>query len=279
MLRFGGNLTGFNVVNYFSRNLDNILIGRVWGAMELGLYAKAYQLLLLPINQINQPMTSVAMPALSRLQNQPLKYGRYYYKALWLLTSIGMPIVSFFFVAADKLIVIVLGESWTEAVAIFRILAPAAFVGTFNVATGWVFQSLGHTDRQLRWGVLSSLVRAIAFIIAIPWGAIGMASAYSLSAILLLIPRFMYCYRGTHLRLKTLAGNLLHPALASMGSALITLTITQSIDLTDQGPSLVLFVQLIFFCASYLLLWTFSPGKQGSVHEVIENFKQLRNSP
>ena len=71
MLKFGRNLTGFKVVNYFSRNLDNILIGRLWGSVELGLYAKAYQLILLPINQINGPMTAVAMPALSRLQNRP----------------------------------------------------------------------------------------------------------------------------------------------------------------------------------------------------------------
>ena len=57
LLAFGGNLTAFNLVNYFSRNLDNILIGRYWGSQELGLYAKAYQLLLLPIQQINIPIT------------------------------------------------------------------------------------------------------------------------------------------------------------------------------------------------------------------------------
>ena len=46
MLVFGRNLTGFSIINYFARNLDNMLIGKFWGSQQLGLYAKAYQLLL-----------------------------------------------------------------------------------------------------------------------------------------------------------------------------------------------------------------------------------------
>jgi len=47
MIKFGSDLVGFNVVNYFSRNLDNVLIGRYYGSGALDLYSKAYQLLVL----------------------------------------------------------------------------------------------------------------------------------------------------------------------------------------------------------------------------------------
>lgn len=57
MLNFGIDVTGFNIVNYFSRNLDNILIGRFLGSSILGVYSKAYQLLMLPISNIRQPLT------------------------------------------------------------------------------------------------------------------------------------------------------------------------------------------------------------------------------
>jgi PST family polysaccharide transporter len=62
MLAFGGNLTAFNLLNYFSRNFDNILIGRVLGC-SLGIYTKAYGLLMLPIAQINFPMAAVLLRA------------------------------------------------------------------------------------------------------------------------------------------------------------------------------------------------------------------------
>ena len=274
MLRFGGNLTGFNVVNYLARNLDNVLIGRVWGSVELGLYAKAYQLILLPINQINTPVTSVAMPALSRLQNQPRKYERYYYKAILLLTSVSMPIVCFLYVAADSLILILLGERWIDTVTIFRILMPAAFVGTFNVADGWVFQSLDKTDRQFRWGIFSSLVRVISFVVAVRWGAIGMASAFSISSLLLLVPRFIYCYQGTPLKLAKLFGSLFRPTISSVGSALITMVISQSLNLWVEISLITLLVQLFIYALFYILTWTMIPSKQISIREVLAILKK-----
>ena len=82
MLAFGGNLTGFGVVNYFARNLDNLLIGRFWGPAQLGLYARAYQLLLLPIDQMITPITAVAVPALSRLKDSPERYRQAYLRLL-----------------------------------------------------------------------------------------------------------------------------------------------------------------------------------------------------
>src|SRR4029453_14358411 len=59
MLSYGGGLTGFNVMNYFARNLDNALIGKFWGAAQLGIYSRAYQMLLMPMQQINAPLAAV----------------------------------------------------------------------------------------------------------------------------------------------------------------------------------------------------------------------------
>src|SRR4030095_10140235 len=48
-LGFGASLTGFNVLNYFTRNADNLLIGRYLGAQDLGLYDFAYRVMLYPL--------------------------------------------------------------------------------------------------------------------------------------------------------------------------------------------------------------------------------------
>ncbi len=77
MLAFGGHVTGYNLVNYFSRNLDNVLIGWRWGAAPLGLYSRAYTLLLLPIKQVSPPIAAIAIPAMSRLYTDPPRYRNY----------------------------------------------------------------------------------------------------------------------------------------------------------------------------------------------------------
>ena len=70
-LHFGANVTGFNVANFFARNLDNVLIGHTWGDRPLGLYDRAYKLLLMPLQQINNPMSKVMLPVLAQLAPRP----------------------------------------------------------------------------------------------------------------------------------------------------------------------------------------------------------------
>jgi O-antigen/teichoic acid export membrane protein len=272
MLAFGGNMTGFNVVNYFSRNLDNVLIGQYWGPQELGLYAQAYKLLLLPINQINSPITSVALPALSSLQSEPEKYRRYYYKAILLITTVGMPIVGFMFVSADKIILLILGEQWLGAVPIFRFLMPAAFMGTFNVATGWAYTSLGRSDRQFHAGIVTSTINILIFIVSIQWGAIGVAAAYGLSRPILVLPLLIHCYSQTPLTLKELLITLSKPALASIGAAFLIIVIH---PLSPSGMNVVisLSIDLLLYSLLYVGIWIILPDGKLTLLNIFRTIK------
>jgi O-antigen/teichoic acid export membrane protein len=275
MLAYGGNLTGFGVVNYFSRNLDNVLIGRYWGSQQLGLYAKAYQLLLLPIQQINNPINSVALPTLSSLQAEPEKYSRYYYKAILLITTLGMPIVAFMFADADKVILLMLGNQWLEATPLFRFLIPAAFIGTFNVAPGWVYQSLGRTDRQFRIGIVISAIHAIIFLISVHWGAIGVAKAYGLSQPILMMIAIIYCYRGTPLRVTDFATVISRPAFASISAAAVLIGIDHFLPANLNLP-VSLFIDWLLYGLLYLAIWIVTPGGKKTLLEIVEIIKAIK---
>ncbi|MHB9155433.1 MAG: lipopolysaccharide biosynthesis protein, partial [Endomicrobiales bacterium] len=69
LLRFSTNMFGANVVNYWMRNADNMLIGRYIGAAALGIYSRAYTLMLLPLTQVTAIMGRVMVPALSSIQH------------------------------------------------------------------------------------------------------------------------------------------------------------------------------------------------------------------
>ncbi len=275
MLAFGGNLTGFSIVNYFSRNLDNILIGQYWGPQQLGLYAQAYKLLLLPITQINTPITSVALPALSSLQSEPEKYCRYYYKAILLITTIGMPIVGFMFASADKVILLILGKQWLDAVPIFRFLMPAAFMGTFNVATGWAYTSLGRADRQFHSGIVTSTINVLIFLISVRWGAIGVAAAFGLSRPIIFVPTIIYCYKGTQLRFINLASTLFQPALASFGAAVTLIGINYLLT-PDLNLPISLLLDLLLYTLFYFAIWIVLPNGRNTLSDMYEMTKTLK---
>jgi O-antigen/teichoic acid export membrane protein len=259
MLAFGGNLAGFNVVNYFSRNLDNVLLGWRYAPGVLGIYDKAYQLLYLPIQQINSPVSSVAIPALSRLQHQPERYREYYRKGLSLVVALGMPVVGFMLAGADEIVRIVLGIQWLAVVPVFRLLGPAVFLGTFNMATGWVYISLGRTDRQLRWEFIASATMVLAFVLGLRWGAVGMAVACSVSTLVLRIPALAFCYRHAPVGMGDLLQALWRPAVASLGAAALLWNVGQ-LACACGNPVLRLLVGAALYALLYLVAWLILPG-------------------
>ncbi len=274
MLAFGGHLAGANLLNYVVRNLDNLLIGWRCGAGPLGIYSKAYQLLLLPIQLINSPVSGVAVPILSRLQDKPDQFRATYRKAIQMLVSIGMPIVAFMFVAADGVVLVVLGEQWLETVPIFRMLAPAAFVGTFNVATGWVFISLGQTDRQFRWGLLSTAVMSCGFVVGLHWGPIGVAAACSIVMCGLRLPALIYCFRRAPVGISDLFGALWRPALTSVTAA-AGLYLTDTFVSFDTIPVAALLFDMAVYTLLYAASWLIVPSGRRTIQEIRVLAKEL----
>ncbi|MCC0177751.1 lipopolysaccharide biosynthesis protein [Waterburya agarophytonicola K14] len=277
MLAYGGNLTGFGLVNYFSRNLDNVLIGHRWGSSALGLYDQAYKLLLLPILQINGPINSVALPTLSSLQTEPEKYKKYYYKAILLISTLGMPIVAFMFACTEPLVLTLLGEQWSETILIFRCLAPAAFVGTINVAEGWVYQSLASTHRMFRWGIASSILNAIIFVWSVQGGIVHLAIAYSIYSMAIKPISLIYCYQKTPLKITELIKTIHRPAIASLGAAALVAMI-EYWSIIQTQVLIDLLVYLILYGLSYLFIWLLLPGGRSILLDLVQMVKNLKKN-
>ncbi|HEX8148895.1 MAG TPA: lipopolysaccharide biosynthesis protein [Pyrinomonadaceae bacterium] len=195
LLAFGRDLTGFTVVNYFARNLDNLLIGRVWGAVQLGFYAKAYQLLLLPLDQVNEPVTAVAVPALSRLGDDPERYRRAYLRLLEKVAMATMPLMAFMVASSDWIVRVVLGPQWGETARIFMLLGISGLFQPVANTTGWLLISQGRARHLAQWGLIGGGISVAAILAGLPWGPAGVALSYSLARLLVFDP-LLYWWVG-----------------------------------------------------------------------------------
>ncbi len=223
MLKFGGNLTGFNMLNYGARNLDNILIGRVWGAGALGLYSKAYSLMMLPLNQINGPVTAVAVPGLSRLSSEPQQFRNHYVKALSLITAITMPVVLLMLILAQEIVELLLGPQWREVGIIFQLLGLSAFFQPITNTSGWLYISKGRSDRMFKWGVFASSFLVLSFFVGLPYGARGIALTYSIAKVLQTVPCMYYATRDTSVTMLDLLQAIKPSFVASLIAGAVTL--------------------------------------------------------
>lgn len=192
MIKFGGNLTGFNIVNYFARNMDNVLIGRVWGPGELGYYAKAYGLFMLPVRQLTYPISSVAIPMLSRLQGDRARYRRAFFSVQEKLCILIVPLIAFLAGTSDWVIEVVLGPGWLPASQIFRWLSIAGLVQAVVSTVGWLFITQNRTRDMVKWGVIGSGITIASFLIGLKWRALGVAISYSLCGILIRTPLLLW---------------------------------------------------------------------------------------
>jgi PST family polysaccharide transporter len=149
MLRFGGLAACNSFVCFLGSNVKKILLGHFWGADALGLYGRAYQLVTVPIQQLNDAVGGVAFPALSRIQHDAERLAKSFLTAYAILTSLTIPIAITCALLAEEIVSIVLGRKWMAAAPIFRLLAPVAVVFTVGNPLSWLVMSTGRMGRAL----------------------------------------------------------------------------------------------------------------------------------
>jgi polysaccharide transporter, PST family len=267
MVQLGAGITGHNVFTFIARNLDNVLIGRVWGDAPLGLYDRAYKLLLFPLTQINGPLGRVMLPMLARLRADGPRYCSAYLRALNQLLLVTQPGIVFAIATADIFVPILLGSEWRAAAPIFQWLGVAALLQPISVATNWLFISQGRSKAYASWGALNAAICAVAFCAGLPWGPIGVAAAYSISQVLVRSPLVLWMATRTGpVRLRDLSTIAAMHALAGAVSFIAIVAARQVVAL-DGVPALA-----VYLCLSYaltLFVLALTPSGRAALRESI----------
>jgi len=195
MLSFGGNITGYALINYVSKNCDNLIVGRAFGPQPLGLYSKAVQLLSLPTEQINEPLSAVAIPALSRLADTPERYRQAYLRIMEKVILLTMPAVMLMLATSDWVVQIILGPQWSETARIFVFMGVAGLFQPVVSTGGWLLVSQGRVRDMLRWSLINAPISILSILAGLPWGVVGVAASFSVGRILIANP-LLYWFVG-----------------------------------------------------------------------------------
>lgn len=188
MLKFGGQITAAKVVIYLNSSVDNMMIGVVLGERSLGLYDRAWRLAVMPLVQLCAPVDRLAMPVLSRLQDDPARYRRAFGQMIQLLCLLAMPGLLYGVVGAGQFIPVLLGPKWLDTVPIFGWVCFGALISPLNNAAFWLLTSQGRGSDQLRWTTVVSVINIAAYASGLYWGIKGVAMASAISVYTLQAP-------------------------------------------------------------------------------------------
>ena len=211
--RFGGNLFATQVLTFFTKNVDNIALGIVTGPYQLAFYSRAYQLLAVPLNQINAPLTGVALPVLSRVQDDDVRFGRYLSRAQLVACYLTASIFAVSAGVAEPLVRLLFGPVWLPVAPIFALLAVGGVFRSIQQIAYWTYLARGKTAAQLRM-ILVTRPFMIAIILAgLPWGPLGVAVGHSVGFFLFWVVSTVHVGRVTGVDSRSLIRNAMRPVL------------------------------------------------------------------
>lgn len=160
-----GNITGFNLINYWARNADNLLVGKIYGAADLGIYSRAYSLLTLPLYSITGLFSGVLLPSLQKLQSMGGDTRKEYGSVLGIISIITFPIAAVLVLVPQPLVNLLWGEKWTAVGVLLPYFGLLILTQTLVSTSGRYFILLGKEAMSFRIGSITA-VALVLFIFA-----------------------------------------------------------------------------------------------------------------
>jgi PST family polysaccharide transporter len=225
IVRFAAKVYGQFSVAYATRNIDNLLVGWRFNAVALGFYKKAFDLFALTASQLTAPLNNVALAALSRLNQDHVRFRRYLAGSLGMVAFVGMAISADLTLVGRDVVRLVLGAKWSESGRIFELFGPGIGAMVLCSTVGWVHFSIGKPERLIRWSLVALALTVSLFLAALPWGPAGVAAAWSIAFWILLIPGYWYAGRPIGFTISAFVGAIWRYSAAALVAGIATAAI------------------------------------------------------
>jgi O-antigen/teichoic acid export membrane protein len=208
LLRFSASVFGVNGLAYFSRNIDNILVGRFLGVASLSLYGMAYRVLAVPVMLFGQTVNRVMFPVFSRTSKDRTLLSDNLLKSMQVLSMIVVPIMVLIACISSPIVLIVLGPEWVGAAPLLSMLAIAGARETIFFIAPSLMRGVGKAGLNLRYEVLAAALQVSGIVIGLQfglvWVAVGYATAGFLLTPVLLMIQSRLCGASVSAQLRTI---------------------------------------------------------------------------
>ena len=222
---FSRGLVGFNALNYWSRNLDNLLLGVAVSTGELGEYSRAYNLMMIPVAQMGGVIMRVLFPALSRMRDDPVRMARAWSRAVGAASgAFALPLALTMAATAPAMVRVLYGHKWIGMVPLLELLSIAAVPQIVCASTGGAYRAAGRTGLLFKVGVAGTILTVIAIVAGLPWGATGVSTTFMIVSWLLVPVAVGPLARTLGIPLVTLLGPIVGgwgPAFATAAAELV----------------------------------------------------------
>ena len=161
---FSGWLSLTTIVTTLSMETDKLIVGRLLGVADAGLYFMTQRVGVLPTRELISPLQRILFPSFSKLAEDTARLRRAACESINVLGSLSLPAGCGFALVAGDFVPLVLGDQWLAIVPLLTILVPYLGLRATLSMTLPCVMALGRTRLLFRVSVVYALVHVPAFV-------------------------------------------------------------------------------------------------------------------
>lgn len=257
LLRVALPFAGSGLLAFAISNVDQIIVGRMLHARDLGYYLLALCLATWPVTVLSKPVRDAAPTAFTRFRGGPQLAGSAFVSSANLLAAVTLPVCAVLCTSAAPLVRLFYGPAWAPAAHVLPWLAVLATLRIFYALANDYFSAITSSRRSLAFHLVWFCALAPALAAgALGYGIVGVAVVQVAISVLILVP--WYLFRLTHIaaRPRVTGGGLAVSLLAAAG---VWLAVLGADRLDESNGADVAIAICLALVAMRLLVWRLRP--------------------
>jgi PST family polysaccharide transporter len=181
LLSFGFGHSMAQVGQLLSQQGDNLVVGRWLGAAALGVYGRAYNLMVMPATAFGRIVNRVLFPVMAQVQDERDRLANAYERSLAIVALLSLPLSAFLWVVAPELIPLVLGPAWGAVVLPFRLFSISLLFRMSSKISDACTKAAGEVYKRAVIQFAYAGLVVVGAVVGQRWGVGGVAVCVSVA--------------------------------------------------------------------------------------------------
>lgn len=180
------------LVNYFSKEIDILVIGKFYSTETLGFYSLAKQLALKPTSLINPVFVKVCTPVFAIIKENRSNLSNAYCKLISTISALNLPSYVLIFIFSEQIIQVLYGSAFIESHVYLRLFSIYMLLLAFRNPLGSLIISTGKTFEGFVWTLVTVFFTLLGLFFTYDKGLTFIISSFILVQLILYVPMFNY---------------------------------------------------------------------------------------
>ncbi len=271
IMKYTIHVMGSNILTFLGNEGDTLIVGKMLGFRELGIYNRAYASANLIISNVKSVITEVSFPSLSAVNQDRLKLRNAFLKMIEVLSIVGFPLTIGLIVVAREFILILYGPKWVDAVIPMQILLIMALRRIVGSPIGTYFNATGKPQIMFRFALFFVPIYLLGVMFGATHGIIGVALSVTFMRTAGGMVTFYLLSRDMKYPLYKLFSHMVKPFVFSIIMGLVVYTVKTIFPVNNIYLALILYA-----CTGVLTYSTLIFLNTGTRKIVMEIFRILK---